>query len=61
MAVFLVPADSGEKITLAVSAMLTLVVFLMSVTASLPPTKDIPLISKLKVLIFSNGCIFGAS
>ena len=50
MAVFLVPADSGEKITLAVSAMLTLVVFLMSVTDSLPPTKNIPLISKSKLI-----------
>ena len=43
--VFLVPAESGEKITLSISTMLTMVVFLMTIMMDIPPTEDIPIIS----------------
>ena len=46
MCVFLVPAESGEKITLAVSTLITLMVFQMEILNNLPPVKNIPLIGK---------------
>jgi nicotinic acetylcholine receptor alpha-7 len=46
--VFWVPCDSGEKITLGISALLTLFVFLQSVSDMLPPTASAarPLLSE---------------
>lgn len=44
--VFVVPADSGEKVTLGVSAMLNMIVFMMNVREDLPPTDKPSLISK---------------
>jgi nicotinic acetylcholine receptor alpha-7 len=46
--VFYVPNDSGEKVTLGISAMLTMIVFLMSMTQTLPPATTTPLLSKRK-------------
>jgi len=43
--VFLIPAESGEKITLGISTMLNMIVFLMTIMVNLPPTEDIPIIS----------------
>ena len=43
--VFLIPAESGEKITLGISTMLNMIVFLMTIMVDLPPTEDIPIIS----------------
>ena len=42
---FLIPAESGEKVTLAISAMLSLIVFLMNVDDGIPQTDRIPIIS----------------
>jgi nicotinic acetylcholine receptor alpha-7 len=44
--VFYVPNDSGEKVTLGISAMLTMVVFLMTMTDAMPPATSTPLLSK---------------
>ena len=43
--VFLMPSDSGEKITLGISAMLNMTVFLMAVIGDLPPTDKTSIIS----------------
>ena len=43
--VFLIPAESGEKITLGISTMLSMIVFLMTIMMDIPPTDDIPVIS----------------
>ena len=45
--VFLIPAESGEKITLAISTMFSLTVFLMNVDDGIPQTDKIPLISSI--------------
>ena len=44
--VFLIPAESGEKITLGISTMLNMTVFLMTVMQGLPATDQTPIISK---------------
>ena len=44
--VFYVPSESGEKVTLGISALLSMTVFLMTIRESLPPTET-PLISNL--------------
>jgi len=43
--VFLIPAESGEKITLGISTMLNMTVFLMTVTSGIPPTDQTPILS----------------
>ena len=45
--VFLIPAESGEKITLGISTMLNMTVFLMTVMSGLPPTDETPILSEL--------------
>lgn len=45
--VFYVPSESGEKVTLGISALLSMTVFLMTIRDTLPPTEKTPLISKL--------------
>ena len=47
--VFMMPSESGEKITLAISAMLNMTVFLMAVVDNLPPTDKTSIISKYRV------------
>jgi len=42
--VFLLPADSGERITLSITILLALVVFLQILADTLPPTDVIPLL-----------------
>ena len=44
--VFYVPSESGEKVTLGISALLSMTVFLMTIRESLPPTEKTPLISQ---------------
>lgn len=47
MMVFYLPAEADEKITLAISILLALVVFLLLVSKILPPTSStIPLMAK---------------
>ena len=43
--VFMMPSESGEKITLGISAMLNMTVFLMTVTSGIPPTDNTPILS----------------
>ncbi|XP_018024328.1 neuronal acetylcholine receptor subunit alpha-10 [Hyalella azteca] len=43
--VFYVPSESGEKVTLGISALLSMTVFLITIRESLPPTEKTPLIS----------------
>ena len=45
---FYVPSESGEKVTLGISALLSMTVFLMTIRESLPPTEKTPLISKFR-------------
>ncbi|KAI6174969.1 Acetylocholine receptor beta subunit 29 [Aphelenchoides bicaudatus] len=53
MAVFFLPADSGEKMTLTISVLLSIVVFLLLVSKILPPTSStIPLMAKYLLLTF---------
>lgn len=53
--VFYVPSDSGEKVTLGISALLSMTVFLMTIRETLPPTEKTPLISKC--LHVSSACV----
>ncbi|CAD5117806.1 DgyrCDS6557 [Dimorphilus gyrociliatus] len=42
---FYIPSDSGEKVTMGITTLLSMTVFLMLVTESMPPTSDVlPLI-----------------
>ena len=44
---FLLPAESGEKATLAIMVLLSLLILMVSVSEKLPATsKDMPLLSK---------------
>ncbi|VDD97215.1 unnamed protein product [Enterobius vermicularis] len=53
VAVFYLPTDSGEKITLTISVLLSIVVFLLLITKILPPTSStIPLMAKYLLLTF---------
>uniref|UniRef100_A0A7I4XS16 Nicotinic acetylcholine receptor beta 1 subunit n=1 Tax=Haemonchus contortus TaxID=6289 RepID=A0A7I4XS16_HAECO len=53
MAVFFLPTDSGEKMTLTISVLLSIVVFLLLVSKILPPTSStIPLMAKYLLLTF---------
>uniref|UniRef100_A0A183C9W9 Neur_chan_LBD domain-containing protein n=1 Tax=Globodera pallida TaxID=36090 RepID=A0A183C9W9_GLOPA len=53
MAVFFLPTDSGEKMTLTISVLLSIVVFLLVVSKILPPTSsNIPLMAKYLLLTF---------
>ena len=55
MLVFYLPAEANEKITLAISILLALVVFLLLVSKILPPTSDtIPLMAKYLLMILGK-------
>jgi len=42
---FYIPSDSGEKVTMGITTLLSMTVFLMLVTEAMPPTADhLPLI-----------------
>ena len=44
---FYMPSDSGEKVTLGITTLLSMTVFLMMVAESMPPTSNtLPLIGK---------------
>ena len=50
--VFYLPAEAGEKVTLGISILLSLVVFLLLVSKILPPTSLVlPLIAKVSIIV----------
>ena len=50
--VFYLPAEAGEKVTLGISILLSLVVFLLLVSKILPPTSLVlPLIAKVSLIV----------
>ena len=55
--VFALPAEAGEKITLCISILLALVVFLLLVSKILPPSLTIPLIAKYLLFTFIMNLI----
>ncbi|KAI1301178.1 Acetylcholine receptor subunit beta-like 1 [Halotydeus destructor] len=56
--VFYLPAEAGEKVTLGISILLSLVVFLLLVSKILPPTSLVlPLIAKYLLFTFLMNCI----
>lgn len=56
VSVFYLPADAGEKMTMCISILLALIVFLLLVSKILPPTSvKIPLIAKY-LLVGSMAC-----
>uniref|UniRef100_A0A0K0D112 Neur_chan_memb domain-containing protein n=1 Tax=Angiostrongylus cantonensis TaxID=6313 RepID=A0A0K0D112_ANGCA len=58
MMVFYLPCEASEKITLAISILLALVVFLLLVSKILPPTSStIPLMAKYLLLTFVMNMI----
>jgi len=45
---FYVPSDSGEKVSMGITTLLSMTVFLMLVAENMPPTSDVlPLVGKL--------------
>ncbi|CAG2115359.1 unnamed protein product, partial [Medioppia subpectinata] len=56
--VFYLPAEAGEKVTLGISILLSLVVFLLLVSKILPPTSLVlPLIAKYLLFTFLMNCV----
>jgi len=54
---FCVPSDSGEKVTMGITTLLSMTVFLMFVTESLPVTSDVlPIICKCTCACFLCLC-----
>nr|XP_006812268.1 PREDICTED: neuronal acetylcholine receptor subunit alpha-9-like [Saccoglossus kowalevskii] len=43
---FFLPADSGEKISLGITALLSLTVFLLLIAETMPPSSEVPLIGQ---------------
>ena len=52
LSVFILPADAGEKITLCISILLALVVFLLLISKILPPSLTLPLVSQYLLFTF---------
>ncbi|XP_059163297.1 neuronal acetylcholine receptor subunit beta-4-like isoform X2 [Physella acuta] len=52
LCVFVLPADGSEKITLVISVLVSLVVFLLLLQKILPPSMTIPLIAKYFIFTF---------
>mgnify|MGYP001223964562 FL=1 len=57
---FLVPWDSGERISFAITVMLSLIVFLLILSENLPKTNTKPLLSEMHIglTFYSQLCVF---
>ena len=49
---FFLPPESGEKISLGITVLLSLTVFLLLVAETMPPTSDVPIVG-MKIIITS--------
>jgi hypothetical protein len=59
---FLIPSGSGEKVSIGVTTLLSMTVFLMVITENMPPNSDVgmPIIgSILNCLLFKNVAVDG--
>lgn len=53
---FLLPPDSGEKVSLEITVLLSLAVFLLVVSETMPPTsEDFPYIGEFRILALRLG------
>ncbi|CAG5115247.1 unnamed protein product, partial [Candidula unifasciata] len=57
LCVFVLPAGGGEKITLVISVLVSLVVFLLMLQKILPPSLTIPLIAKYFIFTFTMNVL----
>ena len=49
---FYIPSDSGEKVAMGITTLLSMTVFLMLVTEAMPPTSDsLPLIGESVIMM----------
>lgn len=49
---FYIPSDSGEKVTMGITTLLSMTVFLMLVAENMPPTSDVlPLVGKFNTIV----------
>ncbi len=54
--VFVIPPDSGDKVTLGITVLLAFSVFMLAVAENLPETSEyVPLISKLQFLFYLDS------
>jgi nicotinic acetylcholine receptor alpha-7 len=54
--VFYLPHESGEKVTMGISAMLNMMVFLMNVASDVPSMPTYPYLSMLTIVMAGSHC-----
>jgi len=55
---FYIPSDSGEKVTMGITTLLSMTVFLMLVAENMPATSDVlPLVGRLCQLTFLSQSV----
>ena len=52
MLTFFLPPESGEKISLGISVLLSLTLFLLMVAETMPPTSAVPVIGECSAIMY---------